>query len=138
VKQDDVLCVFASLPWQFLTTSLSNTNWRLRPEEHEAVRSLLRAVLTAPRGYINRHLDPCSRPDSPAIPSRIPEPPFIPIFPRRRRAGSGVREGDRPPSGLEGIGSLPAVILPPVKMEELEPDLHQQNMVIVDGWRAFP
>lgn len=47
-----------------------------------------------------------------------------------------MREGDRPPSGLEGITSLPAIILPPVKIEELEPELHQQNMVIVDGWRA--
>ncbi|KAJ6547006.1 hypothetical protein B0H19DRAFT_1265970 [Mycena capillaripes] len=122
VKQDDVL----------------NTNWRLRPEEHDAVRSLVRAVLVGyPKGYKNRHLDFCSRPDSPPIPSRVPEAPFIPIFPRRRRAGSGVREDDLPPSGLKGIASLPAIILPPVKVEELEPDLHRQNMVIVDGWQAY-
>ncbi|KAF7353656.1 hypothetical protein MVEN_01050400 [Mycena venus] len=122
VKQDEVL----------------NTNWGLRPDDHDAVRSLLRSVLTGPpKGYKNRHLDFASRPDSPPIPSRMPEPQFIPIFPRRRRTGSGVREGDRPPSGLAGIASLPAVILPPVKVEELEPDLHQRNMVIVDGWQAY-
>ncbi|KAJ6606440.1 hypothetical protein DFH09DRAFT_1120226 [Mycena vulgaris] len=122
VKQDDVL----------------NTSWRLFPEEHDAVRSLLRSVLAArPKGYKNRHLDPSTRPDSPPLPSRMPEPPFIPIFPRRRRAGSGVREGDPTPSGLKGIASLPAVILPPVKVEELELDLHDQNMVIVDGWQTL-
>ncbi|KAJ7837063.1 hypothetical protein B0H14DRAFT_3704351, partial [Mycena olivaceomarginata] len=122
VKQDDVL----------------NTNWRLCSEEHDAVRSLLRSALNGPpKGYKNRHLDFSSRPDSPPIPSRIPEPQFIPIFPRRRRPGSGVREGDRPPSGLDGIASLPAIILPPVKIEELEPELHQQNMVIVNGWQAY-
>ncbi|KAJ6488524.1 hypothetical protein C8R47DRAFT_1125852 [Mycena vitilis] len=121
VKQDDVL----------------NTNWRLRPGNHESVRSLLRSVLTYPTGYKNRHLDFYSRPDSPPMPSRIPEPPFIPVFARRRRAGSGVREGDPAPSGLKGIASLPAVIMPPVKVEQLEPDLHEQNMVIVDGWHAY-
>ncbi|KAJ7460988.1 hypothetical protein B0H11DRAFT_160147 [Mycena galericulata] len=122
VKQDDVL----------------NIHWQLRPEEHDAVRSLLRSVLAArPKGQNNRHLDPRIRPDSPPIPPRVPDPPFIPIFPRRRRAGSGVREGNPTPSGLEDIISLPAVILPPVKVEELEPDLYKQNMVIVDGWHAY-
>ncbi|KAJ7243403.1 hypothetical protein B0H12DRAFT_1130976 [Mycena haematopus] len=122
VKQDEVL----------------KTNWRLRPEEHDAVRSLLRSVLTGPpKGYKNRHLDFSARPDSPPIPSRIPEPQFIPIFPRRRRVGSGVHEGDPPPTGLEGIASLPAVILPPAEIDELEPELHRQNMVIVDGWQAY-
>ncbi|KAJ7168264.1 hypothetical protein C8R43DRAFT_983743 [Mycena crocata] len=116
VKQDDVL----------------DTTWRLRPEEHEAIRSLLQSI--RPKGYKNRHLDPCARPDSPPIASRIPDPPFIPIFPRRGRAGSGVRE---PTSDLQGVENLPTVILPPVKIEELEPDLHEQNMVIVDGWHAY-
>ncbi|KAJ7118748.1 hypothetical protein C8R44DRAFT_789150 [Mycena epipterygia] len=122
VKQDDVL----------------NTNWRLHPGEHDAVRSLLRSVLAArPKEYKNRHLDFYTRPDSPPLPSPLPEAPFIPIFPRRSRAGSGVRQGDPTPSGLKGIVSLPAVILPPVKMEEVEPDLQEQNMVIVNGWQAY-
>ncbi|KAJ6500557.1 hypothetical protein C8R45DRAFT_863187 [Mycena sanguinolenta] len=122
VKQDEVL----------------DTNWRLRPEEHEAVRSLLRSTLSGPpKGYKNRHLNFSARSDSPPIPRPIPEPQFIPIFPRRRRVGSGVREGDPPPSGLKGITSLPAVILPPVETDEFEPELHRQNMVVVDGWHAY-
>ncbi|KAJ7491272.1 hypothetical protein FB451DRAFT_1222613 [Mycena latifolia] len=119
VKQDEVL----------------NTNFRLSTEEQNAVRSLVRSVLAPrPKGCKNRYLDLCARPDSPPLPSRVPEAPFIPIFPRRRRAGSGVREGSPTPSGLKG---LPAVIPPPVKVEELEPELHEQNMVIVDGWHAY-
>ncbi|KAJ7739636.1 hypothetical protein DFH07DRAFT_839946 [Mycena maculata] len=119
VKQDEIL----------------NTNWRLLPQEQDAVRSLLRSVFAPrPKGYKNRHLDPCARPDSPPVPSRVPEPPFIPIFPRRHRAGNGIREHD---TGLTDIISLPAVILPPAKVEELEPDLYKQNMVIVNGWHAY-
>ncbi|KAJ6582851.1 hypothetical protein B0H10DRAFT_2098031 [Mycena sp. CBHHK59/15] len=117
-----------------------HTNWRLRPDEHEAVRSLLRSTVSAirpRREYKNRHLDPCSRPASPPILCQVPEPPFIPIFPRRSRPGGGIREEDPPPSGLKGIACLPAVVLPPVKMEEIEPDLHKQNMVVVDGWQAY-
>ncbi|KAJ7184316.1 hypothetical protein C8R46DRAFT_1063686 [Mycena filopes] len=122
-KQDDVLC----------------TSWRLRPEEHDAVRSLLRPVLgRCPKEYRNQHLlAPSSRPDTPPKASRVQERPFIPIFPRRRRAGGGVREGDLPPAGLKGIASLPAVILPEVKIEELEPELHKRNMVVVDGWQTI-
>ncbi|KAJ7078116.1 hypothetical protein C8R43DRAFT_1053443 [Mycena crocata] len=100
-----------------------DTTWRLRPEEHEAIRSLLQSI--RPKGYKNRHLDPCARPDSPPIASRIPDPPFIPIF------------LGEPTSDLQGVENLPTVILPPVKIEELEPDLHEQNMVIVDGWHAY-
>ncbi|KAF7359276.1 hypothetical protein MSAN_01270000 [Mycena sanguinolenta] len=119
VKQDEVL----------------NTNWRLRPEEHDAVRSLLRSTLTGPpKGYKNRHLIFSARPDSPPIPSRIPEPQFIPIFPRRRRVGSGVREGDPPPSGLKSIANLPAVILPPVEIDE-EPGITSAEY---DAYRSSP
>ncbi|KAJ7771638.1 hypothetical protein B0H16DRAFT_1514188 [Mycena metata] len=123
VKQDDVLC----------------TNWRLRPEEQDAVRSFLRPILgRCPKEYRNPYLlEPSLRPDTPPRPSRVPEPAFIPIFPRRRRARSGIREGDPPPSGLKGIASLPTVILPQVKVEELEPELHRRNMVVVDGWHTL-
>ncbi|KAK7035745.1 hypothetical protein R3P38DRAFT_3311737 [Favolaschia claudopus] len=121
VKQDEVL----------------DTTWQLNPEQHDSVRSLLRAVFTGPsKGHKNRYLNFASRPDSPPI-SNFPELEFLPIFPRRRRAGSGARENDPPPSGLHGMASLPAVILPPVKVEEIEPQLHRQNMVIVDGWQTL-
>ncbi|KAJ7273096.1 hypothetical protein C8J57DRAFT_1715378 [Mycena rebaudengoi] len=121
------------------TDEVLNTNWRLRPEEHEPVRSLLRAVL-APRigpGYKNRHLDFAARPNSPSIPDQLPAPPFIPIFPRSAKRGGGIRHDAPAPLGLKNIANLPALILPPVKVEQLEPDLHTQNMVVVDGWQAY-
>jgi hypothetical protein len=116
-----------------------NTDWRLRPEDHEPVRSILRAVL-APRigpGYKNRHLDFAARPNSPSIPDQLPASPFIPIFPRSAKRGGGTRHDAPAPLGLKNIANLPALILPPVKVEQLEPDLHTQNMVVVDGWREY-
>ncbi|KAJ7611582.1 hypothetical protein FB45DRAFT_940310 [Roridomyces roridus] len=116
-----------------------NCSWQLHQKEHDAVRSLLNSAVMI-RGHKNRHLDldPSARPDSPPIPPKSrPEPPFMPIFPRRQRVRGGVREADPPPSGLKGVASLPAVILPPVKVEEIEPELYKQNMVIVNGWHAY-
>lgn len=110
-----------------------NTTVRLDSGEHDAVRSLLRSVLTArPKGYKNRYLDHGAH--SPPLSSPVAEVPFIPIFPRRRRAGSGIREAHSLPSGVKG---LPAIIPVPVKLEDLEPDLHEQSMVVVDGWHAY-
>ncbi|KAJ7063510.1 hypothetical protein C8F01DRAFT_1133304 [Mycena amicta] len=120
VKQDDVLDVA----------------WRLRQDQREGVRARLLGVLTQTKEYKNRHLDFVSRPESPPLRNRDYEPHFLPIFPRRRRVGSGVREGDPPPSGLRDIQSLPGVILPRVKVEEIEPELHSQHMVVINGWNA--
>ncbi|KAJ7221744.1 hypothetical protein GGX14DRAFT_671147 [Mycena pura] len=128
IKPVEVKPISETVPKQ---DEVLDTDWRLHKDE-EPVRSFLLSVFKPCQGYKNRHLDFSSRPDSPPTPNQVPDSPFIPIFPRRRRAGSGVRVGDPPPSGLKGVGSLRAVILPPVKVEEPDPDLHTQNMVVVD------
>ncbi|KAF7294720.1 hypothetical protein MIND_01009300 [Mycena indigotica] len=121
VKRDDVLDVV----------------WKLRQDQREDVRAALLGVMVPMKKYKNRHLDFSSRPESPPLRTRDYEPEFIPIFPRRRRVGSGVREGDPPPLGLGSLKDLSAMILPPVKLEEVEPDFCTQNMIIVNGWSAF-
>ncbi|KAJ7221764.1 hypothetical protein GGX14DRAFT_388883 [Mycena pura] len=128
IKPVEVKPISETVPKQ---DEVLDTDWRLHKDE-EPVRSFLLSVFKPCQGYKNRHLDFSSRPDSPPTPNQVPDPPFIPIFPRRRRAGSGVRVCDPPPSGLKGVGSLRAVILPLVKVEEPDHDLYTQNMVVVD------
>nr|GAT60059.1 predicted protein [Mycena chlorophos] len=119
VKQDEVL----------------NVSWKLRQDQREAVRATLLNVLAPPKEYKNPHLDFSSRPDTPPPPQH--EPFFIPIFPRRRRLGDGSRPGQSHPSGLSSMQDVAGVILPPVKVEEIEPELYKQNMVVIDGWSAL-
>ncbi|KAF7364539.1 hypothetical protein MVEN_00322900 [Mycena venus] len=107
----------------FTQDEFLDTKWCLRQEECDAVRLLLNSALTGPtKEYQNRHLNFSSRPDSPPIPSRASEPEFIA---RKRYAGNGVRESDR-------LSTIPPIVLPWVNMEDIESNLHQQNMIVVD------
>ncbi|KAF7304941.1 hypothetical protein MKEN_01208400 [Mycena kentingensis (nom. inval.)] len=121
VKEEDVL----------------DTGWKVSPDEREGVRKLLLSVLVAPKEYKNRHLDPAARPDSPPPRLREYEPEFVPIFPRRRRVVGAMKQAEPPLAGLNRIAELPAAILPPVKVEELDLPLHEQHMVVIDGWQAI-
>jgi len=76
-----------------------------------------------------------SGPDSPPMPIQVPDPPFIPTFPRRRRAGSGVRAADPPLSGLRGVESLRALIRP-VKVEPARTSHANMVVGIVYHWTA--
>jgi hypothetical protein len=128
---------FLFLPLPCGTTS--DLTFRLSADDHVEVMKLIKsggALSGKPGSHIIPFLDPqylANVPDyTPSTDSKWEEP-FMPIFPRSRMPGNGRA---RPPEGLQSLKDLSYKLLPPVEVKE-EKEIYEENMVIVNGWRAL-
>ncbi|KAF9478879.1 hypothetical protein BDN70DRAFT_807870 [Pholiota conissans] len=114
--------------------------YQIQPDELQAVKSLLQTttdMLRPQKTYKNKYLDPDYLRIIPLQEPIVQDDPFMPIFPRARRARSGIdNQGDHLPE-LKGYEDIPKVVLNKIEVEDPDGDISRQNLVVVSGWETI-
>ena len=87
------------------------------------------------KSHKNKYLDPDFLRSDTSPKKKLPEEPFIPIFPKARLPRSGVA----PPTQAhlaahKSFVDIPSIVMNKIDVEDPECDISRQNLVIVDGW----